>query len=451
MSVEFEGASASVTAPIQWRSHESWGTADLLAPSEVGRTLRQRVLVVAAHPDDETLGAAGLMALAHREGHDVQLVLATAGEGSHPDSRTHPPEALAERRLEESARALRVVAPEAPTHFLNLSDGQVAGSEELISSRLVDLIGDGRDCTVVSPWREDGHPDHEAVGRAALIAAQRTGADHWEYPIWFWHWATPEQAPWEDVVHLQLDETSRQAKQQAVACHVSQVTELSDLPGDEVLLTPDFLQHFDGATESFFRSEGQDNAFEELHQGDADPWGTDRDWFEQRKRDVVLALLPRPRFRHAFELGCSAGALAQALAPRCDRLTAVDASPTALDLAARRVQEAGQSNVRFELRDVPAEWPSGDPDLIVLSEFAYFLNAGDLELLNLRISQSLTADGVLVVCNWRHPIDGWPLDGPTVHDYFRQHAKCPEVAHYLDHDFEVSIFAAPDTMPVPRT
>lgn len=458
MKPAFEGGDDSVTTPALWRAHDAWGAAASLSSSDVIGQLRQRLVVVAAHPDDETLGAAGLMALAHRAGRDVRLVLATAGEASHPESPTHPPEQLAQRRLEESARALRVVAPQASTVFLALGDGHVAEHQDAISARLVALIGDGRDCTVVSPWRGDGHPDHEAVARAAQVAAQRTGADHWEFPIWFWHWATPESTPWDDLVHLQLDAPSRQAKLRAVACHSSQVADLSDQPGDETLLTADFLDHFSGETETFFRSEGEDQAFEELHQESSDPWGTERDWFEQRKRDVVLALLPRPRFRHAFELGCSTGSLARALAPRCDRLTAVDSSPTALGLAARHQADAedaagagGRARVDFELRNVPAEWPAGEPDLIVISEFAYFLNAGELELLNHRISQSAAEDGTIVVCNWRHSIEGWPLDGPRVHAYFRQHARWRESAHYLDDDFEVSLFCAAETMPEPRT
>ncbi len=50
---------------------------------------------------------------------------------------------------------------------------------------------------------------------------------------------------------------------------------------------------------------------------DDDPFGYRERWYEARKRDLLLASLPRARFAHAWELGCSNGELTAALAPRC--------------------------------------------------------------------------------------------------------------------------------------
>src|SRR5664279_305672 len=63
-----------------------------------------RLLVVAAHPDDESLGAGGLIAAAVARGADVRVIVATDGEASHPDSTTHTPAQLAiTRRAEVTA------------------------------------------------------------------------------------------------------------------------------------------------------------------------------------------------------------------------------------------------------------------------------------------------------------------------------------------------------------
>ena len=70
-----------------WRDHPSWGRVPELGLANDGQTCT-RLVVVAAHPDDESLGTGGLIAAAHDAGLAVYVVLLTAGEGSHPDSPT---------------------------------------------------------------------------------------------------------------------------------------------------------------------------------------------------------------------------------------------------------------------------------------------------------------------------------------------------------------------------
>ena len=90
----------------------------------------------------------------------------------------------------------------------------------------------------------DGHPDHEAVGRAAATAAHRTDALLWEYPVWWWHWGRPDDLAQAPAARLPLPAEAMAAKRAAVDAHESQVRPLSAAPGDEVLLGPDLLAHF---------------------------------------------------------------------------------------------------------------------------------------------------------------------------------------------------------------
>ncbi len=76
--------------------------------------------------------------------------------------------------------------------FLGLPDGKLAENESRLADVLTDILAArpaGTWCAAT--WRGDGHPDHEAVGRAAAVAASRTGAVLLEYPIWMWHWLIP--------------------------------------------------------------------------------------------------------------------------------------------------------------------------------------------------------------------------------------------------------------------
>src|SRR6185437_12201660 len=105
--------------------------------------------------------------------------------------------------------------------------------------------------------------------------------------------------------------------------------------------------------------------FERLYADNGDPWDFAGRWYEQRKRMVTLGSLPRPRFRRAFEPGCSTGLLTVGLAARCDELVAWDVSEAAVRTTRRRL--ARELGVRVERGQVPEQWPDGPFDLIVLS------------------------------------------------------------------------------------
>jgi LmbE family N-acetylglucosaminyl deacetylase len=404
----------------------------------------RRVVVVSAHPDDEALGAGGLIATARALDLRVDLVCATDGEGSHPLSPTHTPDELARRRAGEwleGARALGVDPPH--THRLRLPDGGLDTRGTELTTRLVGLVGDGRDAVIVSPWSEDGHPDHEAVGRAASAAARRTGAQLWEFPIWFWHWSNPSDARTRRLRPLLVDPPAADRKQRAVAAHTSQVSALSTLEGDETLLTPELLAHFSGDREWFVvtpADECADDALDRLHRDHPDPWGVDTRWYERRKRALLLAALPRERFRSALEIGCSTGALTAALAERSDRVLGVDRSVAALAAARQRLADLPHAEVAD--LDVPHAWPDeGTFDLVVVSEVGYFLSPSALDDLVDRVASGLARDGVVVLCHWRHPVEGWVADADDVHRRFHEGPLPPLQADYRDQDVEIRVHA----------
>ena len=158
-----------------------------------------------------------------------------------------------------------------------------------------------------------------------------------------------------------------------------------------------------------------DDALDEVHRERPDPWTVDS-FYERRKRSLTLASLPREHYRRALEVGCSIAALAVDLARRCDRLLAVDASETAIDLAGRRTAEV--DNVEVRRARVPDEWPAGRYDLVSISEVGYFLSPGGLAAVVEVARRALTEDGHLLLCHWRHQPVGWPLAGPAVHEAF---------------------------------
>ncbi len=422
------------TPEAVWAEAPQWSEVPELPTLKQGRT--ERLVVVSAHPDDESLGAGGLIALADSLEIPVHVVLLTAGERSHPDSPTHSAQRLATLRLGEFERALAELAPLASTTFVGLSDGAVDAGEETGIEALVDVIGtQGESTLVLAPWRRDGHTDHEAAGRIAAIAVERTDAELLEYPIWWWHWGAPHVTPWSQLVQLPLTPRLRSRKTEALAHYRSQSTSLSDLPGDEAVLEPEFLSHFARDHEVFVLppGPGEDTAFDDLHADDPDPWSVTTRWYEQRKRAVTLAALTRARYRRALEIGCSIGALAADLAPRCDELIAVDRSAAAVARAAETL--SAHEGARAARMTVPEEWPEGTFDLVVVSESGYFLSPRQLSDTIARIRDSLSSDGAVLLCHWRHPIAGWPLDGDDVHTIVMERSGLTVCVEHRERDF----------------
>lgn len=177
--------------------------------------------------------------------------------------------------------------------------------------------------------------------------------------------------------------------------------------------------------------------FRELYRRAPDPWGLATEWYEERKRALTLAALPRPRFSSALELGCAIGVLTDQLAPRCDRLVATDLNEYALAQARQRVADA--ADVTFLQATLPQDWPAGSFDLIVLSEVGYFLDEDSLRLVAANMLASLDPDGVVVLCHWRPAFEPAPLAGGKVHEILREALGLSTVSERTEADFLLEV------------
>jgi len=412
-------------------------------------------VVLAAHPDDESLGAGGLLALLHSLGASVDILLCTAGEASHPDG-TVPPEHLGATRVNEFSAALAALGFTGNWRFLGLPDSGLADHAAEVSDQLRDAAGryagPPGQLVIVAPYRDDGHSDHDALGAVAARAARDGGHALIEYPIWYWLWATPAHPAWQSWVRLPLTPAHRASKEAAMRTHASQVLPLSPSPGDEALLGREFLRHFDRPFEAFawtpatcgpaaHSSADAERIFDEVHSTSEDPWAYTTSWYERRKRALTLAALPAERYRSGLEVGCSIGTLTADLAGRCDSLLAVDASGTALEHAAARL--APYPGVSTRQLTLPMNWPEGTYDLVVVSEVGYYLAPAEYAALLERIEGSMAPGGTLLLCHWRHPVSGWELDGESVHALARNRLGWPTAGLYRERDFVLETLVAP--------
>ncbi|MGP5319177.1 PIG-L family deacetylase [Arthrobacter rhombi] len=437
-----------------------------------------KLVVIASHPDDETLGAGGLIFSALNAGANVHVIVCTSGEASHPDSLTHGPERLAALRQTELATALGMLAADAPGaetptwSHLGLPDGRLnqyrTVLEDALESALqpeapdihvrADISGAPAPWrpVVAAPYRFDGHTDHDTAGASAASVCARFGCALLEYPIWYWHWAHPtSNRQWAHWKSLVLRPAARVVKSKALMAHQSQIAPLSHLPGDEVLLSEAFQEHFRRPTETFQAtpraSRGSKQAagiFDGLYRQRPDPWNYVDSGYEKRKRAVTLASLPADHYEYVIEAGCSIGVLTADLATRCSFVLGLDASEVALASARDRLAE--KTNVTLMRAILPRQWPAtaqGHPDLAVVSEIGYFLTHAELSELLGRITATLRPGGHLLLCHWLHPVEGWELNGEIVHAAAATLGWHRLVLH-RETDFLLEVFERPENNDV---
>lgn len=214
------------TTLAEWQASHSLACVPTITHQQLIPT-GHRLIVIAPHPDDEVLGCAGILARMRGREADVVMLAVTDGEASHPRSQQWTPSRLRQQRPLESLRALDCLGLDANAldwQRLGLPDSAVAGQEDQLVERLLDVVCPGD--RVITTWRLDGHCDHEATGRAAACAASQRKACLIEVPIWAWHWARPDdpRIPWARARKLMLDEKVLAQKRRAINAHASQVS-----------------------------------------------------------------------------------------------------------------------------------------------------------------------------------------------------------------------------------
>jgi cyclopropane fatty-acyl-phospholipid synthase-like methyltransferase len=152
-------------------------------------------------------------------------------------------------------------------------------------------------------------------------------------------------------------------------------------------------------------------------------------------------MLPLPAYRHALELGCSVGVLTEALAARCDHVTATDIAQAALCETDARLRAADRrGHVTLQHASIDCAWPDGDFDLVVASEVAYYLSEDALRrVLDSEVSKLMPGTTILAA-HWRHPVSDYPLDGDAANDIIGATTTLHQTAHYRDGDVVIDVF-----------
>jgi LmbE family N-acetylglucosaminyl deacetylase len=225
---------------------------------------RRRCLVIAPHPDDETLGCGATIARKRARGTEVTIVIAADGRYSHRSSTRITPEEMRAIRAEEAYRAARCLGVEPEhVHQLGFEDTALEQSFDDVVRWLRGVVADRTPDEILVVSGLDAHPDHRTLHRATSVAL---GVDPpcvvAEYPVWSW-----VSGPWLDLSsravpskswHLFADPVRtvgrgrpwlvatgpyREQKQRALSEYRSQTTRLSG-EDDWAVMDDEFLSDF---------------------------------------------------------------------------------------------------------------------------------------------------------------------------------------------------------------
>lgn len=213
-----------------------------------------RAVIISTHPDDEILGCGGLLQLLARQQRNLMLVSMTNGSASHPGSRLWTADRLGIIRPQESAEALRRLGL-SMNHLQwihgGFPDAELADHQPALIEFLRTYL---RPTDVVfTPWRDDGHSDHQAVAQAAIAVGAEIGCAVHEVPIFAWQWASPEdpRIPWKRACKIHLDRWTQARKRHAIQAFASQLSGDPDA-GLAPALTPAMLERMQQPFEVVF-------------------------------------------------------------------------------------------------------------------------------------------------------------------------------------------------------
>lgn len=225
--------------------------------------IRGPVLVIAPHPDDETLGCGGLIAALVSKNIAVHTIFVTDGSSSHRQSPSWPPARLAQQRQAEAAAALEALgAGSQHRTFLGLKDAAMPArghpDYEAAMGIIVGILGDLRPSLVLAPWRRDSHRDHRDAWSMVRDALERSGQqpELLEYTIWLEELGAPEDFPVAgEVETIRFEDPNMvENKRRAIAAHQSQLGSLIVDDPTGFFLTTTTLDRLIKPTETYWRA-----------------------------------------------------------------------------------------------------------------------------------------------------------------------------------------------------
>ncbi|MCB1313073.1 MAG: PIG-L family deacetylase [Sedimentitalea sp.] len=214
------------------------------------------ILVVAPHPDDESLGCGGLLAAAFA-GDGARVICMTDGAASHPRSRQWPADRLARVRRGELLLALKHLGGQpSDLSWFGLPDSALCLLDEPRLQDVAERLAETAACIgarhVFTPSPEDHHEDHRATTRLVDRVWRADPALRlFHYPVWSrWDDRKMRSDPGDPWIRFP-SAPSRNRKAMAIGAHGSQLGRVVTDDPTGFTLAPDFVRFFVDEDELF--------------------------------------------------------------------------------------------------------------------------------------------------------------------------------------------------------
>src|SRR5262249_27325754 len=171
---------------------------------------KQRVLGVAAHPDDEVIAVGGNLALHQRVGSEVLTLFVTLDAPAADVGRQG-----------EAERAARLLGFD--YRFLGFPDGSVSLHEPALARLIPEAVRSFRPNVIYCPFPGDHHRDHQSASACTGVAVEQTSyqGEVWCYELWSCLWP-----------NIGVDISSVvDIKREAINCYASQVAYVDYVDG----------------------------------------------------------------------------------------------------------------------------------------------------------------------------------------------------------------------------
>ncbi len=195
--------------------------------------LPERVLIVSPHPDDETIGCAGLIQKLISEGKDVHVVMLTGGEGAY-DASLIDLAALVAKRRELTGNAAKIAGPALDKFvFFDWGDGKLreALANESRQKELLAVINGISPAAIFVPHITEGRPDedHVCAAKTVLKVVKEHGLpiNVFFYCVWLWQllpFGKIGSLNWTRSYVLSMTKRQQKIKKEAVDAYVKPLT-----------------------------------------------------------------------------------------------------------------------------------------------------------------------------------------------------------------------------------
>ncbi len=186
--------------------------------------MRETILFICAHNDDQIIGGGGTFAKYAHEGKHVKTVIFSYGEKSHPHLKPH---IIIRTRIKEAKVSERILGGKGLV-FLGLNEGKFGQEAQRVKEQLLELIRKEKPTKIFTHSQDDFHYDHRAVHHIVreLVKEHKLKCDIYTFDVW-----NPLKILKRNVPKLVVDISDTfKTKMKAYEAHESQVNLPAMLP-----------------------------------------------------------------------------------------------------------------------------------------------------------------------------------------------------------------------------